>query len=292
MAKDSFFRNISKADHTDESERIIRLDIDLLKPNPFQPRKQFDPIQLEELSRSITEKGLIQPIIVRPLGEQYEIVAGERRWRAAIKAGFKDIPSIVRNMQDSEMAQVALIENLQRADLNYFEEAEGYRKLIEEFRMTQEEVATRVGKSQPTVANKMRILKIDPVVKDNIMVELLTERHVRALLRLKTTDEQLLVLKEVYEKDLTVKDTEDLITAFLEGRSPIMERPEGTESEQEPKEPKGQTIRRVSSDYRIYVNTIRAAVKTILDSGIDVTMEQTETDEGMQLTILIPPIRK
>ena len=292
MAKDTFFKSFSKGDPTDVTEQVVYLDIDILKPNPYQPRRQFDAIQMEELSRSITENGIIQPIIVRLVDEQYEIVAGERRWRAAIKAGLKTIPSIVRHLPNNEVAQIALIENLQRADLNYFEEAEGYRKLIEEFRLTQEEVALKVGKSQPTIANKMRILRIDPVVKDNIMVELLTERHVRALLRLRTTEEQLMVLREVYENEMTVKDTEDLITAILEGHSPIPGTSEDTGAEDAAEEPKGQTIRRVTSDYRIYVNTIRAAVKTILDSGVDVKMEQTETDEGMQLTILIPPIKK
>jgi len=289
LAKDSFFKTFNKSDHTDTTEKIVHLDIDGLKPNPYQPRRQFDPIQMEELSRSIAENGIIQPIIVRLVDEQYEIIAGERRWRAAIKAGLKTIPSIVRNMSDSEVAQIALIENLQRADLNYFEEAEGYRKLIEEFRLTQEEVALKVGKSQPAIANKMRILRIDPIVKESIMVELLTERHVRALLRLRTADEQLAVLKDVYEKDLTVKETEELIAAFLEGRIEIGGANDDAVTEDEPK---GQTIRRVISDYRIYVNTIRAAVKTIMDSGVDVTMEQTETDEGMQLTILIPPIKR
>ena len=279
------FFNRNKAD--DLHEQVIQIDVERIRPNPLQPRKQFDPMQMEELSRSITENGVIQPIIVRQAGEIYEIVAGERRLRAAKMSRLATIPAIVRQLTDRDLAEIALVENLQRADLSFFEEAEGYLRLIEEFHMTQEEVAEKVGKSQPTIANKLRILKIDPIVKENIMVGLITERHVRALLRLKTTEEQLLILKEIYENELNVKDTEQLITAFLEGRLEIVKENEiedGSESAEQGK----QTIRRMFSDYRIYINTVKAAVETIRNSGIDAKMDQEETDESLQITITIP----
>lgn len=292
MAIDSVSKFFGRNKAEEVSDQVLSLDLNLLQVNPYQPRKQFDPNQLEELSRSISELGVIQPIVVRQSGEKYEIVAGERRFRASKLAGLISIPAVVRNFTDREMAEIALVENLQRADLNYFEEAEGYRKLIEEFHLTQEDVATRVGKSQPTIANKLRILKIDPIVKENIMVELLTERHVRALLKLRSSEEQLLILKEIYEKDLNVKDSEYLITEFLEGRVVISEG-EGIQEEGEADTvQKQQRIRRIFADMRIYVNTIKAAVTTIEESGIDVKMDQTETDDFIQLTITIPRAKK
>ncbi|MCL1848996.1 MAG: ParB/RepB/Spo0J family partition protein [Clostridiales bacterium] len=282
--------NIGKAEGA--LDQILYIDLDLLDTNPFQPRKSFDEIQMEELSRSIAELGVIQPIVVRQVEDHFQIVAGERRWRAAKKAGLSTIPSIIRQFSDREMAEIALVENLQRADLGYFEVAEGYRKLIEDFHLTQEEVATRVGKSQPTVANKLRILKIDPEVKELIMVDLLTERHVRALLRLQKPSDQVLILKEIYERDLNVKDTEELITDYLEGRAIIIGDEESPGEEEDNGEPRRQTIRRVFSDTRIHINTIKAAIAQIIESGVDVTIDQTETDDHVRLTITIPRIKR
>ena len=286
----SFF---NKGKQEDTLEQVVHIALDLLKPNPFQPRKAFDPIQLDELARSIAEMGVVQPIVVRQAGDMYEIVAGERRWRAASRADMTTIPSLIRSFSDREMAEIAIVENLQRADLGYFEIAEGYRRLIEDFHMTQEEVAARVGKSQPTIANKLRILKIDPAVKSLIMVDLLTERHVRALLKLEKPDDQILILKEIYEKDLNVKDTESLIDDFLEGRVTITgdddtetDADDGLDEQPRPR------IRRVFSDTRIHINTIKAAVAQIIESGIDVKIDQVETDDAIQLTIVIPRIKR
>jgi ParB family chromosome partitioning protein len=284
---DAISRILNKSKQEDTLDQVQRVQVDLLQPNPFQPRKQFDQIQMEELSRSIAEMGVIQPIVIRQVEDRYEIVAGERRWRAAGMAGQTTIPALIRNYSDREMAEIALVENLQRADLGYFEEAEGYRKLIEDFQLTQEEIAARVGKSQPTIANKLRIMKIDPFVKENIMAELLTERHVRALLRLKTPDDQMLILKEIYENDLNVKETERMIAEFLDGR--YTNKNEGkTAMEEDEPEKKKQTVKRILSDMRIYINTIKAAVASIQDSGMEVRMEQVETEEGIQVIITLP----
>ena len=292
MAIDAVSKIFGKQKSSETSSQIINLQLEQLSPNPFQPRKQFEPIQMEELSRSIAEMGVIQPIIVRQIDDRYEIVAGERRWRAAKMADQTVIPAVIRNFTDREMAEIALVENLQRADLNYFEEAEGYRKLIEDFRLTQENIASRVGKSQPTIANKLRLLKIDPDVKEKIMVELLTERHVRTLLRLKTPEEQIAILKEVYENEMNVSDTEHLVSEYLAGRVVIDNNPQEEIDSVDGTGEKKQNIRRVFSDMRIYINTIKAAVTTILESGVDVKMEQIETDDDIQLTITIPRIKK
>lgn len=286
MAIDTVTRFFGKGKNEETPDQVLEIGLDALKPNPFQPRKQFDQVQMDELSKSIAEIGVIQPIVVRQTGESYEIVAGERRWRAARIAGHATIPSVIRNFSDREMAEIALIENLQRADLNYFEEAEGYRRLIEDFKITQEEVAARVGKSQPTIANKLRLLRIDPEVKENIMVELLTERHVRALLRLRDRDEQMTILKEIYEKELNVKDTEELISGFLEGR--VVFGGEETEEEGGEGEKRKPIVRGVFSDMRMYINTIKAAVVSINDAGVDAKIVQAETEESIILTVTIP----
>ena len=294
MAIDSFMKRFGRnetgepIDGEEHMDQIIHIDVNVLRANPFQPRKQFDPMQLDELTKSIAVMGVIHPIVVRPMGDHYEIVAGERRWRAATNAGHTTIPALVRTFSDSEMAEIALVENLQRADLNYFEEAEGYRMLIDDFHMTQEEVANKVGKSQPTVANKLRVLNIDPEVRAEIMVEMVSERHIRALLKLKTPQEQIQILKAVYENEMTVIQTEQLIADYLEGRVVFEDMPDEPTTADDPSEPKRQTIRRMFSDMRIYVNTIRAAVTKIVDSGIDVKMQETETEEGITVTITIP----
>lgn len=292
MAIDSVSKFFGKGKNEDSPDQVLEINLGLLNPNPFQPRRQFDQNQMDELSRSIAEIGVIQPIVVRKTKDLYEIVAGERRWRAAKMAGQSTIPAVVRSFSDREMAEIALIENLQRADLNYFEEAEGYRKLIEDFHVTQEDLAKRMGKSQPTIANKLRLLRIDPVVKDKIWVDILSERHVRALLKLQNPEDQLIILKEIYENELTVKDTESMIVEFLEGRLKPGEDAKTEDMAEGEKTEKKQNVRRVFSDIRIYINTIKDTVNTILDTGVNIKMKQEETDEGVTLTITIPRLTK
>lgn len=290
MAKDTISKFLGFSRESDPVvDQVMDLDIDKLVPNPFQPRKYFDTMQLDELARSIKELGVIQPILVRSRGEVFEIVAGERRFRASQRAGLKQIPAVIREFTDRELAEVALVENLQRADLNYFEEAEGYRRLIEEFNLTQEEVAQRVGKSQPTIANKLRILKLDPAVRENIMVDLLTERHIRALLKLNTPDDQLMILKEIYEHELTVRQTELLIEDYLTGKVTLQE--EAALAEDALPE-KRQRIKRIFRDMRIYINTIKSAVATIEEAGLPIKMTQTDHDDYIEVTIQLPRIRK
>ncbi len=166
-----------------QTKSILELSIAEIQPNPFQPRTYFDPAQLEELANSIREYGVLQPVTVRLVDGSYQLVSGERRFRASVLAGKGIIPALVRSFSDREVAEMALIENLQREDLNYFEEAEGYARLIQEFQITQEEVAKKMGKSQPTIANKLRLLHIPERVRREISVDVVTERHGRSLLK-------------------------------------------------------------------------------------------------------------
>jgi len=289
-----FGRNRREEGET-QHDRVLYLSLDLLSPNPFQPRKVFDQDQLNELSRSIAEKGILQPIIVRQAGDDsYEIIAGERRWRAAKQAGFSSIPAIVRECHDYELAELALIENLQREDLNYFEEADGYYRLIKEFNLTQDEVARRVGKHQSTIANKLRVLRVDAAVKEQIMTDVISERHVRALLKLKTAEDQLLVLKEIYNNELNVKHTEQLIESYLDGLISLGggDDASGDADVEGQTESKGQTITWVFSDMRIPINTIRAAVASIQSSGVEISFNQETTEDEIKLVITMPRIKK
>ncbi|MDR1205406.1 MAG: nucleoid occlusion protein [Peptococcaceae bacterium] len=281
---------MNKSASDEKQEKVMDIELGQIRPNPYQPRKHFDQGQLEDLTKSILEMGVIQPITVRRTADYYEIVAGERRYRASLNAGLATIPAVVREFTDMEVAQIALVENLQRADLNYFEEAEGYRRLIDDFTMTQEEVAARVGKSQSTIANKLRILRIDPEVRENIMVELLTERHVRALLKLRDSASQMKVLKEIYEQDMNVRQTEilieDMLTTDETGPADDEDVLAGMTSKNR------QKIIRVIKDIRIYLNSIKAAVQTIEEAGIQVKMAEKNFDDHVEILIHIPKTKR
>lgn len=283
--KDSISRMLGINNNQDEkNEQVMDLNIALIKTNPYQPRKFFDPIQLEELAKSIKEYGVIQPVIVRYINNGYELVAGERRLRASKSLGLKTIPAITRNLSDNDMAEMALIENLQREDLNFFEEAEGYKRLMRDFELTQEDIARRVGKSQSTIANKLRLLKLPDIVKDNITTDIITERHARALLKLPDADTQIAALKEIYEKELNVRETDLLIEQILT-KAKI-----DAEINAEPE--KGRKIVRIFKDMRIYLNTIKSAVSAIEAAGLSVKMTEKTHDEYIEVIIHIPKIKK
>jgi len=197
----------------DGLKNITYININSIRPNPYQPRKQFNKAALDELCESVKQYGVMQPINVRKISNNtYELVAGERRLRAATMAGLTEIPAIVINVDDNDSAVIALIENLQREDLTYLEEAEGYNNLITEHGFTQEQLAQKIGKSQSTIANKIRLLRLSPLVKKILMDNNLTERHARALLKLHDEQLQLKVLKIVCERGynltFTVKTTQ------------------------------------------------------------------------------------
>ena len=193
----------------EENESTRTLRISELEPNRDQPRKEFDPAALAELADSIAAVGVIQPLIVRPIqGGGYQIVAGERRWRAAQSAGLTEVPVVIRDLSDKEVDEIALIENLQREDLNPVEEAEGYRHLMNEYGMTQEQVASRVGKSRPSVANSVRLLELPDSVLGMLTAGDLTVGHVRPLLGLHDEDAMVKIACQAVKRKLTVRDVE------------------------------------------------------------------------------------
>lgn len=194
----------------EENDNVVSLKINSIEPNKNQPRKQFDKEKLEALTESIKEHGLIQPIIVVKNNDMYKIVAGERRWRAAKKAGLTEIPVVIRSYTDSEIAQIALIENLQREDLNPIEEAIGYQTLINDFNMTQEAVSTRIGKSRSAIANSIRLLSLDPPIQAKLISGEISSGHARALLSIENTDIRMIVLENILSKGLNVRQTESL----------------------------------------------------------------------------------
>ena len=194
-----------------KENEVVYLHLDDIIPNRFQPRQVFDEKALKELAVSIKEHGVIQPIIVRNIGNKYEIIAGERRYKASAMAGLTTIPAIVRNLDDKESSKVALLENLQRKNLNPIEEAKTYQKILELDQMTQEELAKTMGKSQSAIANKLRLLSLTDEVQDALLKDQISERHARALLNAKDPETQKQLLKEVIDKKMTVRELEEKI---------------------------------------------------------------------------------
>ena len=272
---------ISKQEKESDIKNImLHSDIDSIRPNPYQPRKQFSKGALEELCESIQQYGVIQPINVRKIASnKYELVAGERRLRAAVMAGLKEIPAIVININDNDSAVLALIENLQREDLNYLEEAEGYNNLINEHGFTQEELARKIGKSQSTVANKIRLLRLPPLVKKILSDNNLTERHARALLKLPDEQLQLKVLRIVCEKGLNVKKTEELIEKVIDKYL--------GHGKDKPAEKK---LTKTIKDIRIFVNTIRQAIELMKKSGVHAKAAQFDRGEYIEFIVRVPKV--
>jgi ParB family chromosome partitioning protein len=194
-----------------EGEHIQDIEVSTIAGNPKQPRKAFDQAKLDELAASIREHGVVQPIVVRPKGTGYEIVAGERRWRAAKQAGLSKIPALVREFSEAQVMEIALIENLQREDLNPVEEAEAYRLLMDEFQLTQDDLAKRLGKSRPQIANTLRLLQLSPVARAEVVSGRLTMGHAKVLLGVPSKDEQNTLAARIAEEGLSVREIEDVI---------------------------------------------------------------------------------
>jgi ParB family chromosome partitioning protein len=257
--------------------KVISLTLDDIYRSPYQARKVFNEEELLELARSIKAYGVIQPIIVRQFEKKYQIVAGERRYRACRLLGFKEIPAIVQEMNDEKAAAISVIENLQRKELNYFEEANAYNILINFFGMTQDELANKIGKSQSAIANKLRLLKLSEAVREKISPEFISERHARALLKLNTAEMQLEILSQIYEKDLTVKQTENLVFKASQNNIPL----------QVDRNNIGQNYSMVIRDARIFLNTIRETVKRAKQTGVDIKMVENDSEEEYQVVIKI-----
>ena len=268
--------NLCKFSMDKSADNMLEIiPVDYIRPNPYQPRRVFTEESIIELAHSIKQYGLLQPITVRKASHSYyEIIAGERRWRAVCKAGFTHIKAFVQPAVDEDSAMIALIENLQREDLHFFEEAEAYLSLMKEHGLTQEELARRLGKNQSTVANKMRILKLPSTVKDMILSYKLTERHARALLRLHNEEAQLKLIKDITQRNLSVKSTEEIVEKMLSklyGEAPP--------------DLGGQHVVCIMRDYRIYLNTIKKALSRIKKSGVRVSYQAQECQDKVSISI-------
>lgn len=264
-----------KQKNGEQTDEVIKLPISQITPNRYQPRAVFNEDKIKELAQTIHTHGMIQPIVVRKMDdEMYELIAGERRWRAVQTLEWETIPAIIRDMNDAETASVALIENLQREELTVIEEAQAYAKLLELHSLTQEALAQRLGKSQSTIANKLRLLKLPEDVQNALFQKTITERHARALIGLKEEVIQLRALEEIIENDLNVKQTEALIQKLLE--------PE------QPKEKKQNRIKGVNKDIRIAMNTIRQSLSMVTKTGIEIESDEEELEDYYQFTIKIP----
>jgi ParB family chromosome partitioning protein len=202
------------------TERTTEIDIDLLRPNRAQPRTAIDDARIDELSRSIKANGVIQPIIVRKVDNGYEIIAGERRWRASQRAGLLKVPVVVRAVPDDRLLAVALIENIQREDLNPVEEAQAYRRLADEYHLTQDQIAESVGKDRSSVANFMRLLKLPREIRENLGAGALSMGHARALLAVPDESAQLRISREVVSRNLSVRETEAMAKKAVEPAKP------------------------------------------------------------------------
>lgn len=253
--------------------QIVEIPTEKLLPNPYQPRKQFKSEEMLSLASSIKENGVLQPLLCRRINcsDYYEIVAGERRLRASILANLKTVPCIVIDCDYESSAVYSILENIQRSNLDFFEEAQAISQLINHFGMTQEQIGQRLGKSQSALSNKLRLLKLPVDVRYFIEKEGLTERHSRALLKLQDEKQMWAVLRLVAERHLNVEQTEAYINSILN---------------KEPKHRKN--VVRIFKDVRIFVNTVDKAIKTMQESGIDAKSDKTETDEYIEYRVRIP----
>jgi len=266
----------TQLDEDFSQDEVIEIPIQQIVPNRFQPRTIFNEEKIEELAQTIRTHGIIQPIIVRTTNNDvYEIIAGERRWRAVETLGWKTIPAILRDMTDTETASVALIENLQREELTVIEEATAYKQLLELHSLTQEALAQRLGRSQSTIANKLRLLHLPEQVQEALLQKQISERHARALIRLENIEEQLFVLDKIKEEQLNVKQTEELVKNL-----------------HEPKEEKNRKkqvqLKGINKDIRIALNTIRQSLHMVSDTGLEVESEEEDLEDFYQITIKIP----
>ncbi len=252
--------------------KVIEADINKIDPNPYQPRKSFGG-DIAELAESIRQNGILQPLTVRTAGDRYVLIAGERRLRAAKFIGMQTVPCIVMDMTERNSAVMALVENIQRKDLQFFDEAEALSNLIDFYGMTQEDAAIKLGKNQSTIANKLRLLKLSPEIREKICEYGLTERHARAMLKLDSEEKQLEAAENIHQRNLNVEASERLIEAMLS------------------KDRELESIRRRSGafrDVRLFVNTINKAVEMMKAAGINADSRKIRQDDYIEYIVRIP----
>lgn len=254
--------------------KVIEIALKKIVPNPAQPRLDFPEGELRQLAESIRLHGVLQPVLVRRDRDHYILIAGERRWRAAQMIGLRSIPAVVQCVTAKDGAVLALIENMQRSDLNFFEEAAALYALLQDRTMSQEELARCVGMSQPTLANKIRLLRLSAEEQRLILENRLTERHARALLRLEDPTRRGQVLKVILEKQLNVVQSEALIQRVLE-EAPQRKKPVRTF---------------IAKDLRLFLNTIDHAVTAMQSAGIRAVAEKRETDDYFECVVRIPKL--
>ena len=272
------FDFIRNSDGAKGSKRLVEVNVASIHPNPYQPRATFDEESIAELAQSIQQVGLLQPLLVRKVDDGYELVAGERRLRAVTSLGMEKVACIVQqDIEDESSAMMALIENLQREDLHYLEEAQCYQKLLETYGLTQEELANRLGKSQSSIANKLRLLKLSDEVKAAMTEKRLSERHARALLKLTDDKQRLDAVERIAEKGLSVKETEQMDEKTLN---------KAYDEKQDGAKPRPKLMR-IVRDYRLFMNTINQAVNQLRESGMTVEVEQSDRADGVDIKISV-----
>ena len=243
------------------------IDIHKIEANGHQPRTHFENEKIQELAVSIQQNGLLQPIVVRPYHGKYQIVVGERRYRACLLAGIEEVPCLVQNYDEQQTATAAIVENIQRENLSAIEEALAYQQILDTQNITQEELAQKVGKKQSTIANKLRLLQLPMTVQEAVRRKDITERHARALLKLDTTAKQNNMLREIMDKGLNVEQTEEKIKKKIE-----------------PKKPKPKT-KSISQNLKIAMNTLDQAAMMVQQAGVEITVDISETDEEVVYVI-------
>ena len=256
-----------------QERHILRLSVADIRPNPAQPRRFFDEAALRELAESIRRHGILQPLTVRRAEGGWELVAGERRLRAARMAGLETVPCIRRDAGDSDAALLALVENLQRQDLHYFEEAAAIAAYLRESGVTQEEAAARLGRSPSALANKLRLLRLSPACRRYLAQQGLTERHARALLRLEGEEAQLAALRHIGERGLNVAASEEYIDVLLQKR---------------PREDPPRRPVYVIKDVRLFLNSVNRGMETIRRAGVNARYDKQDSEEEITITIQIP----
>ncbi|RMC41891.1 MULTISPECIES: nucleoid occlusion protein [unclassified Lactobacillus] len=276
----SFFSSLRHHDEIPKDKQIQDITLKEIEPNSYQPRHEFSDQSIHELAATLAKDGLLQPIIVREKGEKYEIIAGERRFRAAQQLDWNTIPAIVNNMTDSQAASLALIENLQRENLNPIDEAQAYNNLMKMNNLTQTTLAQNIGKSQSYVANKLRLLKLTPKVQSYLISGEITPRHGRCLVGLSEKD-QGRVLDEILANNLNVSDTEKIIKDvdgyFASKKVKAQEKDEAEKTQR--------AVNRIPKDLKVQINTIKQAVKLAKDSGIKVKVKENNNPDDYKITI-------